>query len=191
MRKGAALLLAAATMLLVGFTWEGNGSENLPCSEGAHWVLAPSNDVTSASVTVDGTTYVMTQNGEGSWSADSGPVATDSVVTYDYTGEQSPEPHLQLSHCIGGESESPTPTPTESPSPTESPTPPPSTSPPPPPRGRWTPTWTPTWSPSHHLLRGNKELAFTGSSYVVPLAALAGLLFLGGLALLRYSRKRA
>jgi hypothetical protein len=105
--------------------WTGHGDDNLPCEAGGHWVLAPAFGIDSATLTVDGTDYVMVQNGEGSWAADSvGPIddGVDAYVTYTGAGDERDQ--LQLSHCTEG-SPTPTPTPTETPSPTptESPTP--------------------------------------------------------------------
>jgi len=50
--------------------WTGQGADQLPCANGAHWVLSPSDGIDSATLTVDGVQYTMTQNGGGSWSAD-------------------------------------------------------------------------------------------------------------------------
>ena len=83
--------------------WGGNGSDNLPCANGAHWVLAPAFNVDSATLVVDGVKYTMTQNGEGSWAADSeGAVTADSKVSVDFTGDGDERNHLQLSHCLSG-----------------------------------------------------------------------------------------
>jgi hypothetical protein len=83
--------------------WGGQGSDNLPCDNGGHWVLAPSEGVTSATLIIDGTEYPMSQSGEGSWSADSeGPVTEDSDVSVSFEGPGDPKNHLQLSHCLEG-----------------------------------------------------------------------------------------
>jgi Prealbumin-like fold domain len=86
--------------------WEGQGSDQLPCDGGAHWVLAPADGIESATLHVGDSTYVMTQNGQGSWAADSdGAVPSDqSEVWVEFTssGDTSKD-HLQLSHCLTGE----------------------------------------------------------------------------------------
>lgn len=95
--------------------WNGQGAEHLPC-DGAHWVLAPAQGITGATLYVNGVAYPMSQSGNGSWSADSAGALDDSLsasVTYSgvFTGNGSP--HLQLSHCLEGDTEEdPTPTPT-------------------------------------------------------------------------------
>jgi len=83
--------------------WGGNGSDNLPCANGAHWVLAPAFNVDSATLVVDGVEYTMTQNGQGSWAADAaGAVTADSDVSVNFTGDGDLRNHLQLSHCLAG-----------------------------------------------------------------------------------------
>lgn len=103
--------------------WSGNGSDNLPCDSGAHWVLAPSFGIDSATLHVNGVDYVMTQNGNGSWSADSsGALDSNLSASVSYTGTGDSRNHLQLSHCLATETpptETSTP-PTETP-PTETP----------------------------------------------------------------------
>jgi hypothetical protein len=102
--------------------WTGHGSENLPCTSGGHWVLAPSFNITAATLVVNGSSYTMTQNGSGSWSADSVGALTSSLTAYvDFTGAGDSKNHLQLSHCVDT-----TPPPTTPP-----PTTPPPTTPPP------------------------------------------------------------
>lgn len=110
--------------------WTGNGSENTPCSNGAHWVLSPAKGVSQDApvvLTVDGSAYLMVQNGNGgSFAVDSaGTVSSSSVVTASFVPSSSSTPNppfLKLSHCLdGGPSESPSPTETPSPSPSESP----------------------------------------------------------------------
>ena len=105
--------------------WAGNGSENLPCEYGGHWVLAPSEGITGAILHVNGSDYTMIQHGNGSWSADSsGPLDSDLTASVSYTGEGDSRNHLQLSHCAEGADPTPTetdvpPTPTETTIPTE------------------------------------------------------------------------
>lgn len=85
--------------------WGGNGSDLLPCDGGAHWVLSPADGIDSATLHVGNATYVMTQNGQGSWAADSaGAVPSDqSQVWVEFTGPGDNKDHLQLSHCLTGE----------------------------------------------------------------------------------------
>jgi len=118
---------AGSTTLSV-INWEGHGSENLPCEFGAHWVLAPAFNIDSAMLTVNGSDYGMSQNGNGSWEADSSGSLDVNLSAYvSYTGDGDERNSLQLSHCLEGE---PTPTPTEpeptltptEPAPTETPT---------------------------------------------------------------------
>lgn len=156
MRKIVRILSVCIGLLLVGMSifvnrvyadgsvsWGGKGSENLPCSGGAHWVLTGANDATSATLEVNGGTYSMHQSGNGSWSADSsGPLDSSLSASASWVGDAS-NPSLQLSHCTG---DTPTETPTNTPPPTETSTntPPPtetSTNTPP-------PTETPTLGPS-------------------------------------------
>jgi hypothetical protein len=103
----AALATAAffSTSALASTTigWGGQGSENLPCSGNEHWVLAPAKDITSATLTLDGVNYAMTQSGQGSFSVDTnvGFDGSQSVsVTYEGDNDSA---HLQLSHCDSGE----------------------------------------------------------------------------------------
>lgn len=128
MRKAllAGVMLAALVAVMASpawadgtIPWEGNGSDNLPCTDGGHWVLAPAHDIDSATLYVDGESYPMTQSGQGSWSADSVGAIDEGVDAYvTYTGEGDEKNHLQLSHCTDDDSTpSPTPTDTETPSP--------------------------------------------------------------------------
>jgi hypothetical protein len=84
-------------------TWTGNGSENLPCSDGGHWVLSPAQGITSATLTVDGTTYTMVKNGLfGSWAADSsGAITSSSTASATYAGNNTTA-FLKLSSCVQG-----------------------------------------------------------------------------------------
>jgi hypothetical protein len=106
------LVAAFATLVLIAApaafawggetTWSGNGSENLPCTEGGHWVLSPGHGLTAATLTVNGVVYPMTQSGEGSWSADSvGPLDAETTASATWVGEveNGHEPFLKLSHC--------------------------------------------------------------------------------------------
>jgi hypothetical protein len=153
----SSLLLVGVALIFFGVkpafadgvvNWEGNGSENLPCKYGGYWVLAPAFGIESPTIlTVNDVDYVMSQNGEGSWWADSsGPLDAGLVAYVSYTGEGDSGNHLQLSHCTEGES---TPTPTTPPTPTETPTTPPTpTETPPGPTPTPTETSTPGPSPT-------------------------------------------
>src|SRR5919201_613358 len=117
MTRNLAFLIAAltaavvyATPALAGQTtigWEGHGSENLPCAGNEHWVLSPAQGVTSATLTIDGVDYTMTQSGDGSFSADTDvgfDGSQDVSVTYVFDDAQGdPGAHLQLSHCESGQ----------------------------------------------------------------------------------------
>lgn len=114
------ILLASATVAFASgsvindgvIEWTGQGSENLPCEFGGHWVLAPAFGIDTAVLTVNGSDYTMSQSGQGSWSADSsGPLDVGLSAYVTYTGPGDESNHLQLSHCIEGQN--PTPTPTE------------------------------------------------------------------------------
>lgn len=85
--------------------WTGQGDDNLPCNDGAHWVLAPADGIDSATLHVGAKTYPMLQNGGGSWAADSdGAVPSDETqVWVEFTGAGSDKDHLQLSHCLTGD----------------------------------------------------------------------------------------
>ncbi len=111
--------------------WTGHGSDELPCLTGGHWVLAPSFGIDSATLTVNGINYAMTQNGSGSWSADSsGPLDVNLTAFVSYTGPGDERDHLQLSHCTEGEpptatstsTSEPTATSTSTTEPTDTPT---------------------------------------------------------------------
>ena len=104
----AAALAAAAIAVTPAFadgtaTWDGNGSQNLPCSGGEHWVLANAQDVTGAELFVDGVdSGAFEQHGQGAWSIDTdfGFDGTESVSAQ-WQGDGSPQ--LVLSHCDSGE----------------------------------------------------------------------------------------
>ena len=156
--------------------WQGNGSENLPCSSGGHWVLAPAFGVDSAVLTVDGTDYVMTQNGNGSWSADSVGAIDANVDAYvTFTGDGDERNHLQLSHCTDS-----SPSPSESPSPSDSPSETPSESPSESSSSSTPPTRQVSHTPSEQDPSPSiPPLAETGGSIATPLAIGAVLLALG------------
>ena len=90
--------------------WQGQGADNLPCSDGGHWILTPGHNdgtITNAMLTVNNGQHIsMTENGGGSWSADSvGSLDnnTTASATYTFTGSD-PEPQLVLSSCTAGTS---------------------------------------------------------------------------------------
>ena len=73
-RLTAAGLIAvtAATLLMMAWAifpnpafadgtlnWAGNGADKLPCPNGAHWILAPAQNVTGAVLHVGGQTITM------------------------------------------------------------------------------------------------------------------------------------
>ncbi len=129
--------------------WEGQGSENLPCTDGGHWVVAPSFNITGGTGNVNDASYSLTQNGnDGSWWFDSvGSISADSTAYVSYTGEGDSRNHLQLSHCTGGTDPTPTYTvvpPTETPDPTETPSDPTQTNTPEVPTETQVPTTTAT-----------------------------------------------
>jgi hypothetical protein len=117
MTRNLAFLIAALTAAVVWaapalagettISWEGNGSENLPCAGNEHWVLSPAQGITSATLTIDGVDYTMTQSGDGSFSADTDvgfDGSQDVSVTYVFDDAQGdPGAHLQLSHCESGQ----------------------------------------------------------------------------------------
>ncbi len=83
-------------------TWTGQGSENLPCSDAAHWILSPAKGITSATLFVGGQSYSMIQSGSGSFSADSsGAVSANTSVSATYEGSNTTA-FLKLSHCTQG-----------------------------------------------------------------------------------------
>lgn len=133
------LLILVINSALAGSTaWTGNGSENLPCSTGAHWILSPAQGITSATLTVNSTTYPMQQSGDGSFFADSTGTITSASATWVGTNSTA---FLKLSHC-NGSTVTTTPTPSVTVTPTVTPTV--TGTPTPSPTGTITPTATPT-----------------------------------------------
>jgi len=108
-RAAVGLMLAMLPFAAMGaasasttVNWTGNGSENLPCADAAHWVLSPAKGITSATLYVDGVAYTMAQNGNGSFAADSsGAVTSSSAVSASYEGTNTTA-FLKLSHCEQG-----------------------------------------------------------------------------------------
>jgi hypothetical protein len=104
----AALALYATPSFATSGTtigWQGNGSENLPCSGSEHWVLSPAQGITSATLYIDGVPYAMSKNGNGgSYSADTNVGFDGSQsVSVTYFGDND-SAFLKLSHCDSGQS---------------------------------------------------------------------------------------
>lgn len=185
--------------------WTGNGSDAARCTDRpdntlSHWIFTTggNDSVTSATLTVDGVEYPMTQNGAGSWSADvPGGVPSSAFVTFE--GDLGKGNAVVTISCLGTGSTPPpsTPPPTTPPPTTPPPTTPPTSVPPTsrPPQGpSWSPTWSPTWTPTHVGPGGgpgNHPLAFTGLSDAGQKITAAGLLLVAGLTSLWFARKRA
>jgi hypothetical protein len=95
--------LAGSALASTTINWTGQGSENLPCGRGGHWVLT-GKGVTSATLTVGSHTYTMVQNGGGSFSADSvGFIVDTTVASASYEGTvANGNPQLVLSSCVAG-----------------------------------------------------------------------------------------
>jgi hypothetical protein len=92
----------------IQINWTGQGSDNLPClldsgTGGGHWVLT-GKGITGATAYVDGEAIAMTQNGSGSWYADSTNDVTASTVAYaiyDRIDGSTGVTQFVLSHCNG------------------------------------------------------------------------------------------
>jgi hypothetical protein len=84
--------------------WTGQGSDNLPCAEGGHWVLT-GKGITSATATIGGVTYTMVQSGRGSFSVDSdGSISAGTAASASYEGTvANGNPQFVLSHCTAGD----------------------------------------------------------------------------------------
>src|SRR5262245_12951293 len=125
MKRLIVLLTFAAPFLLTQVSWatqldwtggSGAGSNNLPCTDGAHWVLSPSGNITSATLTFNGHDYAMVKTGSDSFTVDTdGPVVVGDHVHVGWVGRGNPT--LTLSYCI---TTSPSPSPSGTPSPTGS-----------------------------------------------------------------------
>jgi hypothetical protein len=99
-------LVWAGTALAGSTTWEGHGSENLPCEDGGHWILSPGADVGTATLTVDGVSSTMEQSGPAGGSGayhgfSSGPIDETTEASATWTGT-STEAFLKLSNCLEG-----------------------------------------------------------------------------------------
>jgi len=132
MKRLTLLGTVAFTILFIGVahasttvSWTGGedqGSDNLPCSDGGHWILSPAQGITSATLTFEGHTYVMEQSGDGSYSVDTtGSISVGDTATATYEGNNDTA-FLKLSHCTSGGTPSPTDTGTPSPTDTGTPT---------------------------------------------------------------------
>lgn len=137
--------MLSASGLIGVVVWLGNGSDKLPCEYGAHWNFIHGDDITGATLYVNGVPYPMSNHGGGgTWDAYSNePLLLNPlpIVYAEYTGGHEPNDYfITLSHC-NESSSTPTPTPTETSTPTYDPT---STSTQPTITSTNTPTWTPT-----------------------------------------------
>src|SRR6185436_1531470 len=119
-RLTAAGLIAvtAATLLMMAWAifpnpafadgtlnWAGNGADKLPCPNGAHWILAPAQNVTGAVLHVGGQTITMDGSNGNNFDAFSvGPVdlATAQNAFVTYTGSIEDSTKLTVSSCAGG-----------------------------------------------------------------------------------------
>jgi LPXTG-motif cell wall-anchored protein len=201
MKRLLLLGTVAFTVLFMGVahastsvSWTGGqdqGSENLPCSDGGHWILSPAQGITSATLTFEGHTYVMEQSGGGSYSVDTdGSISVGDTATATYEGNND-SAFLKLSHCTSGGTPSPTDTGTPSPTETDTGTPTDTESP-------TSSSSTPTTSVKgesgtrtpKHPGGGTGGTAFTGSDATPYTVAAIGLLGLG-LAGLYIARRRA
>jgi hypothetical protein len=125
-RLTAAGLIAvtAATLLMMAWaifptaafadgtiTWTGQGSDKLPCTGETHWILSNADDITSATLTVNGTNYTMVQQGNGSAyeAFVPGPLAQPVTASVSYQGDASMNPQgqittqLVISSCTPGQ----------------------------------------------------------------------------------------
>ena len=127
-RLTAAGLIAvtAATLLMMAWAifpnpafadgtlnWAGNGADKLPCPNGAHWILAPAQNVTGAVLHVGGQTITMDGSNGNNFDAFSvGPVdlATAQQAFVTYTGSIEDSTKLTVSSCAGGTTTTTTPT---------------------------------------------------------------------------------
>ena len=194
MKRLALLGTVAFMVLFIGVahastsvSWTGGqdqGSENLPCSDGGHWILSPAQGITSATLMFEGHSYVMEESGGGSYSVDTnGPISAGDTATATYEGNNDTA-FLKLSHCTSGGTPSPTdtgtPSPTDTGTPTDSGTPTDTESP-------TSSSSTPTTSvkaesgtrTTKHPGGGTSGTAFTGSDTTPYTVAAIGLLGLG------------
>src|SRR4026207_59182 len=92
MKRLTLLGTVAFTVLFIGVahastsvSWTGGqdqGSENLPCSDGGHWILSPAQGITGATLPFEGHSYVMEQSGGGSYSVDTdGSISAGDTAT--------------------------------------------------------------------------------------------------------------
>jgi hypothetical protein len=165
--------------------WTGAGSENLPCPNGAHWVITGGalvldhcNTTATASTGTAGTLFVHDDGVTES-------VGLVAVGGTDFAGDNS----MGLDRSISARAVIEAASPTETPSPTTPSSPPTTPSSPP-----TTPTHTPTVkgrtvTPS---TTGPGALAFTGpNGSTAPMVALAVVVLLLGASLLLWTRRRS
>jgi hypothetical protein len=124
--------------------WTGNGSNHLPCSGTTHWIFSgwgnDFDEVSNPVLTVNGTNYPMSQQGNGNVfeAFVPGPLAANPSASASWTWNEEgdrPSPVLTISGCEGSTTTTPPPT-TTTPPPTTTTPPPTTTTPPPPPDGR-------------------------------------------------------
>jgi hypothetical protein len=117
------IAVTAATLLMMAWAifptaafadgtinWTGQGSVKLPCTGETHWILSNADDITGATLTVNGTDYPMSQQGSGhSYEAFvPGPLALPVIASVSYQGDASTNPQgmittqLVISSCTPG-----------------------------------------------------------------------------------------
>jgi hypothetical protein len=117
------IAVTAATLLMMAWAifptaafadgtinWTGQGSVKLPCTGQTHWILSNADDITGATLTVNGTDYPMSQQGSGhSYEAFvPGPLALPVIASVSYQGDASTNPQgtittqLVISSCTPG-----------------------------------------------------------------------------------------
>jgi len=117
-----ALVLSVKPALADGtIEWGGQGSDNLPCTEGGFWVVQ-AKDASTVTAVVNGVSIPMEQQGNGAWHATSGPLTTSTTAYATFTGEVSGNTGMELSHCTGETDPTETPEPSLTPTPTNTPT---------------------------------------------------------------------
>jgi hypothetical protein len=117
------IAVTAATLLMMAWAifptaafadgtinWTGQGSTKLPCTGETHWILSNADEITGATLTVNGTDYPMSQQGSGnSYEAFvPGPLALPVTASVSYQGDASTNPQgmittqLVISSCTPG-----------------------------------------------------------------------------------------
>lgn len=99
-----ASIFATATFAAGMITWGGQGSNNLSdlaCQQnGGLWVVQ-AKGATIVIVYVNGTAYPASQQGQGAWHADSGPIGPGTSAYALYAGNVHGNTGMELSHCNG------------------------------------------------------------------------------------------